>query len=404
MAENKLPIVGGRDVPQQEGLGSLQNLVSKADKGVRSALGPASGPLEGLLSLFDLRNVPQALETAGKDLQTGATEGDPRALLAGVLGTALVGAEGMPQGRAVNRIARRKPVPDFKTTSEKEFYEKLKKDLPSFFEDKMPSGPIKIASQKKDKDGLLLDEDDNPVVVYHSTTSRVPFDKFDLAKSDYPFLSTATQPQVASEFGLSVMGHDTAGARLIPGMIKAKKTFDFENLNDIENVADSFYKNITSNIKNIDDNLLKLKNTSSTSNKIRDYIDPDLLDQDQKLMALVAHTQNNIPMAKVLSESLKESRKKLEMMGVKGHKEKFSKNLMKGKYQTMEHPVFLKTLKDLGYDSFTTFEKNGKNVMLFDPEKQFIPLYDTAKTSKIGYQKGGSIVERNPYNYKPRAI
>ena len=106
MAENQLPIVGGRDVPQQEGLGSLQNLVSKADKGVRSALGPASGPLEGLLSLFDLRNVPQALETAGKDLQRGATEGDPKAILAGVLGTALVGAEGMPGGKAAGKAGK----------------------------------------------------------------------------------------------------------------------------------------------------------------------------------------------------------------------------------------------------------------------------------------------------------
>ena len=29
----------------------------------------------------------------------------------------------------------------------------------------------------------------------------------------------------------------------------------------------------------------------------------------------------------------------------------------------------------------------------------FVPL-----PVQVGYQKGGSIVERNPYNYKPRAI
>jgi hypothetical protein len=398
MAENQLPIVGGRDVPQQEGLGSLQNLVSKADKGVRSALGPASGPLEGLLSLFDLRNVPQALETAGQDLETGATEGDPRALLAGILGTALIGAEGMPQGRPVNRIARRKSVPNFNTASEKEFYEKLKKDLPSLFEDKMPSGPIKITSQKKNKEGFLLDEDDNPVVVYHSTKSREPFSEFNLKKGRYDFLSTATQPNVASDFGLA--GLEEEGARLIPGMVKAKKTFDFENVKDTEDILNKFSKTAKKDIKELDDVLSKLKTTNKSSLKIRDYIDPNLLTNDQKQMVIFLHTQNGIPMPKAISQYLELNKEKL----TEKLSDIFKNGIKKGRYDEIEDKDFLKVLKQEGYDSFTTSEKGGKNVMLFEPDKQFIPLYDTEKTSKIGYQKGGSIVERNPYNYKPRAI
>ena len=112
MAEqNQIPEnlpVGGSDKPSikiqapKEGLEGLKEVLSsvfsKGDKAARATLGPAAAPAEGLLSLFDLRNVPAALSSAGKDLQSGVTEGDPKALAAGVLGTALVGAENVQGG------------------------------------------------------------------------------------------------------------------------------------------------------------------------------------------------------------------------------------------------------------------------------------------------------------------
>lgn len=110
-----LPI-GGSDVPSvkiqapKEGLEGLKemlsNVFSKGDKAARAALGPAAAPLEGLLSLFDLRDVPAALSSAGKDLQTGVSEGDAEAMLAGVLATALVGAENIPGGRAASKASK----------------------------------------------------------------------------------------------------------------------------------------------------------------------------------------------------------------------------------------------------------------------------------------------------------
>ena len=42
--------------------------------------------------------------------------------------------------------------------------------------------------------------------------------------------------------------------------------------------------------------------------------------------------------------------------------------------------------------------------MLFEPEKHFVPLFDENQTSTLGYKKGGSVVERNPYNYTAKAI
>ena len=82
----------------------------------------------------------------------------------------------------------------------------------------------------------------------------------------------------------------------------------------------------------------------------------------------------------------------------------FASNIKEGRYSAIEDKNFLKVLKQEGYDSFTTSEKGGKNVMLFEPEKQFVPLFDEKKTSTLGYKKGGSVVERNPYNYTAKAI
>ena len=112
-----LPI-GGSDKPSikiqepKEGLEGIKEMLSsifsKGDKAARATLGPAAAPAEGLLSLFDLRDVPSALSSAGKDLQSGVTEGDPKAMLAGVLGTALVGAENVPgvgkAGKSINEL------------------------------------------------------------------------------------------------------------------------------------------------------------------------------------------------------------------------------------------------------------------------------------------------------------
>ena len=393
-----LPI-GGSDKPSikiqapKEGLEGIKEMLSsifsKGDKAARATLGPAARPVEGLLSLFDLRDIPDALSSTGKDIKTGVTEGDPKALAAGILGTALVGAENVPGGnvpsRAVNRIIRRKNI---------------KNNI-----DQIPSSPIKIASQKKNKEGLLLDEEDNPVVVYHSTRSSEPFSEFDLKKGRYDFLSTSTQPDVAGRFGLSGDSYykdeiATTGARLIPGMIKAKKTFDFENVKDTEDILNKFSKTAKKDIKELDDVLSKLKTTNKSSLKIRDYIDPNLLTNDQKQMVIFLHTQNDVPMPKAISQYLELNRGKL----TEKLSDIFKKGIKKGKYEAIEDKDFLKVLKQEGYDSFTTFEEGGKNIMLLEPEKQFIPLFDEKKTSTLGYKKGGSVVERNPYNYTARAI
>ena len=51
----------------------------------------------------------------------------------------------------------------------------------------------------------------------------------------------------------------------------------------------------------------------------------------------------------------------------------------------------------------------AKKVKRFEPEELAGPRKDKVITSSTGkkmnvYKKGGSIVERNPYNYTPRTI
>ena len=61
-----------------------------------------------------------------------------------------------------------------------------------------------------------------------------------------------------------------------------------------------------------------------------------------------------------------------------------------GNWMYLEQPSIKKKLKELGYDSFTTWE-DDLHVMLLDPDKQFIPLFDPLKKNPIGYKKGGQL-------------
>ena len=57
------------------------------------------------------------------------------------------------------------------------------------------------------------------------------------------------------------------------------------------------------------------------------------------------------------------------------HYNKLKENIQKGDWKFIELERIKDRLKELGYDAFTTKE-HGKNVMLFNPEEQFIPLFN----------------------------
>ena len=90
---------------------------------------------------------------------------------------------------------------------------------------------------------------------------------------------------------------------------KAKKTFDFENVKDTEDILNKFSKAAKKDIKELDNVLSKLKTTNKSSLKIRDYIDPNLLTNNQKQMVIFLHTQDDVPMPKAISQFLKQNKK-----------------------------------------------------------------------------------------------
>ena len=70
------------------------------------------------------------------------------------------------------------------------------------------------------------------------------------------------------------------------------------------------------------------------------------------------------------------------------------KELNTGNWLKTEDHEVQHALKQLGYDAFTTIE-SGKNVMLFNPNEQFIPLFDPLKKSTIGFSTGGGLSSLN---------
>jgi hypothetical protein len=73
---------------------------------------------------------------------------------------------------------------------------------------------------------------------------------------------------------------------------------------------------------------------------------------------------------------------------------RIKKDLRKGNWEEIEETNVQHALKQLGYDAFTTVE-SGKNVMLFNPNEQFVPLFDPLKKSAIGFSRGGGLSSLN---------
>ena len=462
--------VTAAQTPVREEEGGLASIM-------RGVLGPAAGPVEGLLSLFDPREIYKGLEESGQNLKEGATEVDPKKLLLGALGTAAIGAESTPFGRGAKTIDRAiklkrqadvpsdEPKADWKTVNRKKLLTP-------------PEKPIQAArlllQKRKDKDEFLLDNKGDPVVVYHSTDSKEPFHRFltraqrnelhkdtDLA-GGYEFTSTSSVPVGASPFGLtSDIGLNlknkellleagyteeeiakglTEGARLIPSLVRSNKVFDFENPRHIERILKRHDQNVTRDLVAIERvseegtsasekfNVL-IKNMSPKQKlKMKDSIDggfkvggmADELGSTGKITYktkkaksifdkkgnILPEFENNPNVLKALDIFLTRNSTELgARINSKQYRKELESALAHGDYSEIEDKNILTAMKDVGFDAFTTFEEGTKNVMLFKPDTQLIPLYDIDKKSAVGFNKGGSVVERNPYeDYTPRMI
>jgi hypothetical protein len=244
-----------------------------------------------------------------------------------------------------------------------------------------PEGLRKFAQKKVDELGLdsskivrgrdIEGKEGLPLLLFHRSYGD-PFKKFNLVenlnkgtKSNYNFISTGLNLKPFKEGGqwvkakeynypnIKVMGEVGPGARVLVGVGKVNKIFDYDNPKQVNEVINVLRKKRRKQIAK------NKKDAGYTFNQE---------DKDQ------------------LENSLRVQREQISY----------------GNYSDIENEQVLDVLQELGYDSFTTFE-GGKNVMLLKPNEQFIPLFDPLKTSTVGFAKGGR-VERNPYDYEPRGI
>ena len=448
---------------------------------MRGILGPAAGPVEGLLSLFDPRDIYKSLGESGQNLKEGVTTLDPKKLLLGTLGAAAVGAEVTPFGKpskkvseSVDRVIKLNRQPTGSSAKSKEDWtkENQKKILTP------PEEPIQAAKlflqKRKDADEFLLDNKGDPVVVYHSTDSIEPFHRFltraernELNKDSttvggYPFASTSSVPLGASPFGLTsdiglnlrnkemlleegyteneILSGLKQGARLIPSLVKSTKVFDFENPRHIERIFKRHDQNVTKELAAIERvseegtsasekfNVLIKDMSPKQKLNMKDNIDggfrvEEMADELNNTGNITSKTkkaktifdkkgnilpefQNNPSVLKALDRFLTRNSKDLgARINNKHYREEIKGGLAYGNYSELEDKNILKAMQDVGFDAFTTFEEGTKNVMLFKPDTQLIPLFDLDKKSAVGFNKGGSVVERNPYeDYTPRMI
>ena len=296
-------------------------------------------------------------------------------------------------------------------------------------------------------------EEGLPMLLYHRISGGAePFKKF--FTNEYDFLSTGLSKKGMSKWTSKPEGdwarYGPAGERVAIGMGKVNKLFDHNNPDHVDDVikfiskgkqksADYFYKKYLDdmNPKKIrKDHLFTVKTPDGKiKNKHRFYGKQEVNPAAKHLESWEEDKSNipyfiNIELPKGhpegkwwgnTPEQLKKIVKDQQEIAKANYDTRFGttintfnqkvfgtytpqrmgkelrelkKDLRRGKWTTIEDFDVQRALKQLGYDAFTTIE-SGKNVMLFNPNEQFIPLFDPLKKSAIGFSTGGGLSSLN---------
>ena len=245
----------------------------------------------------------------------------------------------------------------------------------------------------KHKDGL-------PVLLYHSTKGRDPFKEFEWSKKgkeaeiererglrskpggggDIPdyndFLSTTTNKE--SRFIERSSGH-----RTLIGVGKVKKLFNFTNKIHVKSVINPLVE------KELE--LFKKRFPEIEKNMKYDFSRKGILEKNPQAKAadLEAHikSQEDYLRSEIKYGMLNKGK---ELRKIIDRWSRVTKDMEAGRWQVLENENIKDKIRELGYDAFTTSE-DGINVMLFNPNKQFIPLFDPLKQNPLGFKHGGEI-------------
>ena len=201
-------------------------------------------------------------------------------------------------------------------------------------------------------------EEGLPLIMYHRVSQgHKPFQKFKGRLEEdspvaYDFISTGLSKKGMANWTEDLspvhrLDREDSGERVLLGMGKVNKLFDHNNPDHVNDLFKQLRKNYE--------------------------------DENKELFAAFSYDK------KYKKKKIQETEAKL----------KKQKELVKrGVWLEIEDYDIQEALKDLRYDSFTTIE-SGKNVMLLNPNEQFVPLFDPLKKSAIGFSRGGGLSSLN---------
>lgn len=438
-----LPI-GGSDKPSikiqesREGLEGLKEMLSsvfsKGDKAARATLGPAAAPAEGLLSLFDLRDVPSALSSAGKDLQSGVTEGDPKAMLAGVLGTALVGAENVPGGRAASKAS--KNLQDIISDEKKldEFQKQYKKQY-SVNQKQQQKPEVKEAVEQRltgEITGKELRDITKKFLPLEPITKMVKVPSFeDIAGSltkdktlSKGIINLNTElesgQRVASRLDIPAYeGYDTWVVSFHDGRKQGGDAIGYGKTANLTNVDFSSSAKVAANIaseKLVPQSRKELSKKLKRELSKEEYRELRELPENMKktsksTIARMYGDYNKVPdedvvarAERILAGKVEDSNKYIDpedgsewiQVGMNPYRASYFVDKNTG--------TPLKSAEEMIQVGPLVFAKGSQRLKPsdFKKDKSLVTETDAGKT--IPFKKGGSVVERNPYNYTARAI
>ena len=401
------------DKAVKEGLASLGEIPSPFEVARKLGLNiPTGEDIEDILSIIGPQADIKAMVEESSRVVPALKKGDiPEAIsslglaalapfMLGIPGTVSgirKGSEGLTSRNVGARLPTRltESFPSTRSTGPEYISQplKLREFAQKQIEQLKPEDAAKIIGEGKE--GL-------PSLLYHITKaeSGKPFKKFKWSKQgeeaekarttglyikpgevglpDYnDFLATTLNPQ--SSFITSYGIADKS--RTLVGLGKVNKLFDFTNKGQIESI-----------IKPLERKELKLlkehfpKKEKQLKKYLKDF-------QKEKKLHLEEGTWDK-QFIKQHEDWLKERIKKLNLSEeIKESQDRWKrarKEIKNGYWPALENENIKDQMRKLGYDAFTTREA-GTNVMLFDPDKQFIPLFDPLKKKSVGFSTGGGL-------------
>ena len=199
------------------------------------------------------------------------------------------------------------------------------------------------------------------------------------------FLSTTLNPrsQFISSMGSSVEDQ----GRTLLGLGKVNKLFDFTNKDHIDSI-----------IKPLEKKDLKLLKEHFPKKEKK--LKQDLKDFKEQVKKAANQGDDSFPkeFVKQQEDWIKERIKKLnlskEIKELQDRWKHAREGIEKGHWVTLENENIKNQMRKLGYDAFITRE-SGTNVMLFNPDKQFVPLFDPLKKKSVGFSTGGGLSSLN---------